>query len=93
MSIDGAEAQKPIAFASNPLMNVDLAPTTELKAMLLHNLNKHSDGEETLEALGSHSKSLGVPKYSAATALPPTALDVFKVYFELLVEVFSFLAN
>lgn len=68
--ISDVSAQNPVAYASNPLMNVDsLSPSPELKTMLLHNLNKHSDGEETLEALGS-SKARGPTRHS---------LDIFKV--------------
>lgn len=71
-------AQNAIAYASNPLMNVDsLSPSPELKTMLLHNLNKHSDGGETLETLAS-SKSHSAAKHLAAPSLP-ISLDLFKV--------------
>lgn len=74
----GALAQKPLAYASNPLMNVDsLSPSLELKTTLLHNLNKHSGGEEALETLSS-SKSHAAGKHSSAAALP-ISLDLFKV--------------
>jgi hypothetical protein len=77
-SITIAQQVRPIAHASNPLMNLDsLSPSPELKTMLLNNLNKHSDGEETLEAL---ENSRGANKHSSATTLP-VALDLFKVNF------------